>query len=104
MRAGAATLFALPEGEDSFDVIWDCSRVEAHIMGPEEMQPLVDEVTEHGRGHDALVESQVAAEDMVGDLLVRFIRRRGKSASSHANMEGALRSLNRESLPPSLVW
>ncbi len=102
MIGGAAALFALPGWNHAFDVIWDCSRVEAHVLSPGEVGPLVDEVTDNQEGHDALIESQIAREEMLGDLLVRFIRRRGKSASSHADMDGALRTLGRDALPASL--
>ena len=89
--------------ENGFDVIWDCSRVHSHIVAPEDVPPLIEEETDHCEGHDYVIQSPAENEHVLADLLARLCRRGGKSMSVHADMDGVLRSLGRESLPASLT-
>lgn len=88
---------------DGFDAIWDCSGVTAHVVGIEEMQPLVDEEAASGDGQDALIESPGLGESAISNLLATFCRRRGKAMTVHISVEAALAAMGRDALPASLA-
>ena len=82
--------------------MWDCSGVVAHVVAPEEVEPLVDEEVEAGEGRDALVESTSQADTAITRLLAHLVRRRGKPATVHATLAEALVALGHDRLPASL--
>ena len=102
MLDAAQTLHADPDWHDGFDVLWDCSRVTKHLVGPEDVGPLLIEETGTGCGHDALVENERLGDTMISEMLTGFLRRRGKPAGVFHTRAEALKAIGREELPPSL--
>ena len=103
MLEGARTLHADPDWQDGYDVIWDCSQVTKHLVGPEDVGPLLIEETDAGCGHDALVENAHLGDTMISEMLTGFLRRRGKPAGVFRTRAEALSSLKRDALPASLT-
>ncbi len=88
---------------DSFDTIWDCSRVTAHVVAADEVRPLVRDIVESGPGRDALVESPAVGESAISQMLAAFSRRSGKDMTVHASVEAALAALGRDALPSAMA-
>ena len=88
--------------QNGFDAIWDCSRVRAHIVAPEDVPPIIEEEVETGKGRDLLIESRVVGESQISRLLAAWCRREGKPARVYPSLDAALESLGREQLPASL--
>ena len=85
-----------PAWHDGFDALWDCSRVRVHIVAPDEVEPLVAEEADSGRGRDVLVESPTAGESALSQMLAVLCRRRGKSMTVHPTVAAALAALGHE--------
>ena len=93
--------------EPSFDAVWDCSEVRAHVVEPDDVGPLVEAVLEGdgekgSGGRDVLIETASLAESMFSEMLVRRLRRRGEDAHVVQSMGRALGLLGLEALPPTL--
>ena len=91
------------DGERPLDMIWDCSRVKAHIVAPDEFQTILGLTRDHLTGHHAILYSRAEQEDIISDLFAQSLTRNGLSASTHLTVAGALISLERESLPETLL-
>ena len=98
----ARRVHAHPLWQDGFDAIWDCSRVRSHIVGPEEVPPIIQEEAESGDGRDLLIESRAAGESQLSRLLAAWCRREGKPSRVYASMAEALEALGLAELPASL--
>ena len=96
------TVHAHPDWQDGFDAIWDCSRVRAHVVAPEDVPPIIEEEASTGAGRDLLIESRAVGESQISRLLAAWCRREGKPARVYPSLEAALDSLGRTELPASL--
>lgn len=107
MKRIADTVHQDPAWESSFDVVWDCSRVRAHVIQPDEVSPLVEAMSEEGinpdhTGRNILIESPSLAESMFSRMLVERLRRGGGDAHVVQAMDAALALLDLEELPTDL--
>ncbi len=91
-----------PGWRPDFDAIWDCSRVSAHIILPEEVGPIIDQTVRGQTGRDVLVESRSLGESLFSRMLAVTSRARGKEAHSCHTLADALAVLGRAELPPAL--
>ena len=103
MLNAAKTLHADPAWQNGYDVLWDCSEVSKHIVGPEDIGPILVEETRAGSGRDALVENAHLSDTMISEMLTSFLRRRGKPAGVFRTRADALSALRRDALPASLL-
>lgn len=86
-----------------FDAVWDCRAVTAHVVSPEEVQPLVAEEAASGPGRDVLIENGRADDAALSQMLAAFCRRRGKDMTVYRVLDEALAALGRDALPASLA-
>ena len=91
-----------PEWEPGFDAIWDCSRVRAHVVSPEEVRPLVRAAVEGEPGRDVLVESPRLGESFFSEMLVRTVRAAGDEGYRVHTLDEALDLLGLDDLPDAL--
>lgn len=103
MLALIAETHADPAWQNGFDAIWDCSAVTAHVVGPEEVAPIVEEEVASGDGRDTLVESPTVGESALSEMLAAFCRRRGKTMTVYTTLDDALAALGREELPEPMA-
>lgn len=99
----AQAVHADPRWARGFDAVWDCSAVRAHVLTPEDVEPIVREEAASGDGRDVLVHSRADGDGAISQMLAAFCRRRGKAMTVHATLAGALAALGREALPATLV-
>ena len=91
-----------PAWEPSFDVIWDCSRVDAHVVSPGEETPVLEALSDEHAGRDLIVQGPGLSGDVFATMLVFRARRLGDAASSHHSVEEAVAALGRDALPARL--
>lgn len=84
-----------------FDVIWDCSRVAAHVVLPDDVTPIIDEASE-AMGRGVLIESPSVGGELIAELLAMRSRIRGNHVVVCKTMEAALSALGHASLPAEL--
>ena len=101
MLRAVRSVHADPAWQPTFDAVWDCSGVTAHVVLPEEIPPLVEEEAT-ASGRDVLIESPVAGESALSQMLAAFCRRRGKDMTVYMTLEDGLRALGRDALPAAL--
>lgn len=102
MREIVATVHADPRWRDDFDAIWDCSRVLAHVVLPEDVLPLVIAVVHGETGRDVMIESKGYADQAITQLLALRCRRAGKAVGTRATLGEALDTLGYDGLPEAL--
>ena len=102
LRKIVSAVHADPQWQSHYDGIWDCSRVLAHVVLPEDVPPLVAEVVEGETGRDVLVESKGFADHAITQLLALRCRRAGKAVGTRATLDEALDVLGLDRLPASL--
>lgn len=86
-----------------FDAVWDCSAVRAHVVAPEDVEPIVREEVASGTGRDVLVRSANPDDAAISQMLAAFCRRRGKAMTVHGSLPDALAALGREALPEAFA-
>lgn len=86
-----------------FDAVWDCSRVEAHIVLPGDITPIIDETVEGETGRDVLVESPTVAGALIAELLAVRSRVRGKRVQAANTLEEACGVLGLDTVPDALA-
>ena len=91
------------DGERPLDMIWDCSGVKAHVVSPDEFRDILALTLGRLAGYHAIIYSRAEREDIISDLFAQSLIRNGLSASTHLTVAGALISLERESLPETLL-
>ncbi len=89
--------------QDGFDAVWDCGAVTAHIVLPDDVEPLVAEEARSGDGKDVLVESSALGESAFSEMLAAMVRRRGKAMTVCTTLDAALASLGHAALPKALA-
>ena len=102
LRVIVETVHGDPAWGPSFDAIWDCSHVTAHVVEPSEVPPVVAEAAEGQSGRDVLVESAGLAESLFSTMLALTLRAHGKEAHVVRSVDEALRALGFEALPETL--
>ena len=90
-----------PAWSPSFDVIWDCSDVTAHIVLPSHVTPIIEEAGEVA-GRMVLVESPSVGGSLIAELLAIRTRLRGGDVTVTGTLEEAVASLGRDALPMPL--
>ena len=98
----ARALHSDPAWSDGFDVIWDCSRVVRHAVGPEDVAPLIVEEVPTGSGMDALVQNMKPSDSLISNMIASFLRLRGKPAAVFSSVEEALEAVGCAALPTTL--
>lgn len=96
------TVHADPRWESGFDVIWDCSAVEGHVVAPGDVHPLVIEDVRGGDGREVLVPNRSLTDEVIAQMLAVFARRKGKDVRVCSSLEEALAELDRDALPAGL--
>ena len=91
-----------PAWRPSFDAVWDCTRVSAHVVMPSDVGGILDETVEGAAGRDVLVESRSLGQSFFSKMLAFAARARGAEAHACHSVDEALGLLGRESLPDSL--
>ena len=86
-----------------FDAVWDCRAVTAHIVLPDEVEPLVADEAASGEGRDVLIESPALGESAFSEMLAAVVRRSGKMMTVATSLDAALMALGHETLPEALA-
>lgn len=89
--------------EQGFDAIWDCTDVRAHVVAPEDVDPIVREAAASGNGRDVLVQSRSEGDGAISQMIAAFCRRGGKAMTVHGSLADALAALGREALPEAFA-
>ena len=91
-----SAVHADPRWEDGFDAVYDCSAVRAHLVGPEDIAPIVREEAASAPGHDVHVQSRAEDGGTISHMLAAYCRRHGKAMTVHATLADALAALGRD--------
>ncbi len=103
MLALVEGLHANPLWQPEYDAIWDCQAVEAHIVLPEEVKPIVDEVVDETCGRDVMLEPSTIGGALISELLAVRSRLRGKHVTVQKTLADALATLGHAQLPDALA-
>ena len=103
MRAVVEAVHSDPAWEASFDAIWDCSEVVAHVVRPSEVPGVVSEAVSGQTGRDVLVEREGLAESLFSTMIALTVRVRGKEAHAVRSVDEALGVLGLDALPEALA-
>ena len=78
-------------------------RVRAHIVAPEEVQPLLDQTAFSESSMDVLLETEELSRNFFSDMFTRQLRALGKNAWVRESLDEGLAQLGREALPERLL-